>query len=322
MTTTSSSPLLTVRGLTADVPRARLVDGVQLDIAAGEFLALVGESGSGKSVTARALTRLDPDVVLGGEVLLDGRNLLALPERELRAVRGGQVGMVFQDPLRAFNPVRTVGVQVAEPLLLRGTPRRQALDRAAELLDDMGIPRARERLTAYPHELSGGMRQRAAIAMALIGGPRLLVADEPTTALDVRVQEKVLALIRKAGDERGLGVLFITHDLGLVAGYADRVCVMYSGRLVEQAETEALFTHPRHPYTRDLLAAVPRLDRRGAELVAIPGSAPAPERRPAGCAYHPRCAQRLDRCRTETPALRASAACHLLDPVPEEVPTA
>ncbi|MEU4564234.1 ABC transporter ATP-binding protein [Actinoplanes sp. NPDC023936] len=307
------SALLEIRDLTVDAGDVRLVDGMNLTLRRGEFLALVGESGSGKSVTARAITRLDRRTRLAGSIRMDGAELLTMPESELRAYRGARIGMVFQDPLSSFNPVQPIGRQIAEPLLIRGVGRAAARKKAEEMLGEMGITRPGERLTAYPHELSGGMRQRAAIAMALIAEPELLIADEPTTALDVRMQAKVLKLIREAATARHLAVLFITHDLGIVAGNADRVCVMYSGRPVEENDVRTLFRAPVHPYTRDLLAAVPRLGRGVGSLTAIPGVAATPANRPAGCAYHPRCAVAVQRCATQVPAFEARAACHLVE---------
>ncbi|BBH69074.1 ABC transporter ATP-binding protein [Actinoplanes sp. OR16] len=309
----TAAPVLDVRDLTVDVGEIRLVDGMNLTLRRGEFLALVGESGSGKSVTARAITRLDARYRLGGSIRMGGDELIGMPEKELRGYRGARIGMVFQDPLSSFNPVLPIGRQIAEPLRVRGVPKREAMNRAGEMLGEMGITRPVERLGAYPHELSGGMRQRAAIAMALIAEPELLIADEPTTALDVRMQARVLDLIREAATARHLAVLFITHDLGIVAGNADRVCVMYSGRPVEENTVRELFRTPVHPYTRDLLAAVPRLGRGLSDLKPIPGLAATPATRPAGCAYHPRCAAALERCATEVPVFAERAACHLGD---------
>ncbi|MCF7547533.1 ABC transporter ATP-binding protein [Pseudonocardia sp. WMMC193] len=305
--------LLAVRGLTVDAGDVRLVDGVDLSLRAGERVALVGESGSGKSVTARALLRLDRGLRLGGSVRLGGTDLLALSDKEMSAVRGRRVGMVFQDPMGALDPLQTIGEQVAEPLRLRGLRRREAHERARALLDDLGVDRAAERMRAYPHEFSGGMRQRVVLAMALIGEPEVLVADEPTTALDVRVQAQVLRLLDTVCAERGLGVLLITHDLGVVAGFAERVVVMYAGRAVEAQPIRPLYAAPAHPYTAGLLRAVPRVDRLGERLEPIPGAPPSPAARPGGCAFHPRCPVALDRCATEVPAWTGVAACHLLE---------
>ncbi|MEV0697913.1 ABC transporter ATP-binding protein [Saccharopolyspora sp. NPDC050389] len=315
-----ATPLLDIRGLTVEVDGpagpVTLVDSFDLGIAAGDRVALVGESGSGKSVMARSVLRLDPDVALSGSIRLGGTELLSCGEAELTRVRGGRVGMVFQDPMGALNPLQTIGRQIAEPLLLKGVPRRTALNRARDLLDELGVDRAAERLRAYPHEFSGGMRQRVVLAMALIGEPELLIADEPTTALDVRVQQQVLALLDDVCRRRGLAVLLITHDLGLVAGFAERVVVMYAGRKVEERPVRPLYAQPAHPYTSGLLKAVPRIDRETQRLASIPGVPPTPSARPAGCAFHPRCEVRVDRCSTEIPLQRTLeqgvAACHLL----------
>ncbi|MBT0993704.1 ABC transporter ATP-binding protein [Cellulomonas sp. DKR-3] len=257
------SALLEVRDLVVRVRRSggpELVHGVSFDIAAGERLALVGESGSGKSTVAKALVQLDPTLEVTGSVRFDDDELVGASARALRRVRGAQVAMIFQDPMTALNPVQRIADQVAEPLVIRGVPRREARARAVEMLDRLGVPRAAERARAYPSEFSGGMRQRVVMAAALIGGPRLLVADEPTTALDVRVQEQVLDLIEEQSRELDLAVLFITHDLGSVAGLADRVAVMQGGHVVEERAVDDLYADPRHPYTRGLLASVPRID--------------------------------------------------------------
>jgi len=322
-----AAALLEVRGLTVDArSRAqgrdiRIVDGVDLTIRAGERLAVVGESGSGKSITARAIMQLDPALRLGGSIRLQGQELIGASARRLRAIRSSVVSMVFQDPMTALNPLMKIGDQVAEPLRLAGVGRREARRRAQEMLDRLGVPRAAERMDAYPHEFSGGMRQRVVLATAVISGPRLLIADEPTTALDVRIQDQVLDLVMMLSQQEGMAVLLITHDLGVVAGFADRVTVMYGGRIAEQAPRDALFASPRHPYTRGLLASVPRLDGGSHDqlLPVIPGSPAPPARRPAGCAFHPRCPLAMDRCRTEEPRLRVvapgvEAACHLAGP--------
>jgi ABC-type dipeptide/oligopeptide/nickel transport system ATPase component len=259
----AARPLLAVDGLRVRVRGPQgpvLVHEVAFDIAPGERLALVGESGSGKSTVAKALVRLDRSVELSGSVRFDGAELVGASERTLRTVRGAGISMIFQDPMTALNPVRRVLDQVAEPLVIRGVPKREARVRAIEMLDRLGVARAAERSHDYPSAFSGGMRQRVVMATALVGGPRLLVADEPTTALDVRVQEQVLDLIEQQSRELGLAVLFITHDLATVAGLADRVAVMRAGRLVEQQGVDDLFAAPQHPYTRGLLASVPRID--------------------------------------------------------------
>ena len=311
------TPLLAVERLTVDAESVRLVDGVDLTLRAGERVALVGESGSGKSVTARALLRLDPGLRLGGAVRLTGTDLLTLPIKAMSAVRGRRIGMVFQDPMGALDPLQTIGDQVAEPLRVRGMRRREAQAAVRTLLDDLGVDRADERMRAYPHEFSGGMRQRVVLAMALVGEPELLIADEPTTALDVRVQKQVLRLLDTVCAERGLAVLLITHDLGVVAGFAERVVVMYAGRAVEERAIGPIYREPAHPYTAGLLGAVPRVDRLGERLEPIPGAPPSPSARPSGCAFHPRCPKAMDRCADEVPAWRpvpaGRAACHLLE---------
>ncbi len=325
----SPDPLLQLRSLSVDVGPVehptRLVDRVDLAVGRGERVALVGESGSGKSVTARAVLRLDRHVRLSGSIRLLGREITQLPEKRLREVRGRQVGMVFQDPMRALNPLMTVGEQVVESLRLAGQRRRPAAARARELLGELGVPNAAARMGAYPHEFSGGMRQRVVLAIALAGNPSLLIADEPTTALDVRVQEQVLQLLRRVAEERQLGILLITHDLAIVASFAQRVAVMYSGRIVHADPVRPLFAAPAHPYTTGLLAAVPRLDVRRQRLAAIPGSPPQPDARPAGCAFHPRCAAALPRCSDEQPEPvgtvgGGTVACHLA-PRPGQAPS-
>ena len=315
------APTLDVRGLSVVLPRLSgditLVQELDLTVGPGERVALVGESGSGKTVTAQAIMRLNPHVRIGGSVSFEGVDLLALSEKRMREYRGAKMAAVFQDPLRSLNPVMSIGNQVTEPLTLRGVSRKAALQKAAGLLDELGVARAKERLAAYPHEFSGGMRQRVALAMALIADPTLLIADEPTTALDVRVQEKVLSLIDSVARERGLAVILITHDLGLVAGFADKVAVMYAGRKIEEQPVAGLYARPQHPYTVGLLAAVPRIDREVDRLATIPGSPVTPTTRPAGCPFHPRCPRRIDRCETDRPELLplsvgGAVACHVV----------
>ncbi len=300
-----SAPLLSVEALSAEIGSGgdvvRLVDTVSFTIGRGERVALVGESGSGKSVTAQAIMRLNPRVRLSGRMLFDGTDLVGLAPRQMNAFRGGRIGMVFQDPMSSLDPLMTIGDQVAETLRVRGISRREALLRARDVLDELKVARAAERLGSYPHEFSGGMRQRVVLAMALIGEPDLLIADEPTTALDVRVQEHVLDLLDEISARRGLAVMLITHDLGIVAGFADRLMVMYSGRLVEENEVLSLFRGPRHPYTQGLLDAVPRVDRTVARLPSIPGTPPMPAQRPSGCHFHPRCPQAMPACSEVVP---------------------
>jgi peptide/nickel transport system ATP-binding protein len=310
-----SAPLLEVRGLVTEFrTRAgllRAVDGVSFSIAAGETLALVGESGCGKSVTAFSLMRLladPPGRIAAGEVLFEGRDLLKLPEAELRAVRGDRVAMIFQEPMTSLNPVMTVGDQIVEAIRQhRPVSRRDALARAVALLEEVRIPDAARRAADYPHRLSGGMRQRVMIAMALACEPRLLIADEPTTALDVTIQAQVLDLIGALKARLGMAVLLITHDLGVVAQHAQRVSVMYAGRIVEEAETAALFALPAHPYTEGLLASIPRPGARSARLREIPGMVPSLAEMPAGCAFAPRCERAQARCGSERPVLEPRA---------------
>ena len=324
-TLTSRELLLSVRnlraGFTTDDGFVRAIDGVSFDVARGEVLAIVGESGSGKSVTAMSILGLQPTLEIAeGEIMWKGRDLLTLPEDERRAVRGKEIAMIFQDPLTALNPVHTVGRQIGEMARIHeGVDKKTAKKRAIEMLDLVGIPEAAKRADMYPHEYSGGMRQRAMIAMAITCNPDLLIADEPTTALDVTVQAQVLEVLLEIKDEIDSAIILITHDLGVVAGLARRVLVMYAGRQVEVGTTEEIFYETRHPYTLGLLASLPRLDDVGDEpLVPIVGTPPSLIRRPSGCSFHPRCrfARVPGLCDTEDPALRLvagdahSAACH------------
>jgi peptide/nickel transport system ATP-binding protein len=313
-------PLLSISDLTIEVGhgdnKLLLVDGFSLTMQAGERVALVGESGSGKSVTARAIMRLDPHFELSGQINFCGTDLLTMRERDMVALRGNRIGMVFQDPMSALNPLMSIGSQVAEPLRIAGVSKREANARAQKVLDELGVANAAARMRAYPHEFSGGMRQRVVLALALVNEPELLIADEPTTALDVRVQEQVLALLDRVSRDRGLATLLITHDLGTVAGFAERVAVMYSGRKVHEELVDPLFATPAHPYTAGLLDAIPRIDREVRRLTAIPGAIPHAAARPSGCAFHLRCPMKMDVCVTDVPALLPSpaggtVACHL-----------
>jgi peptide/nickel transport system ATP-binding protein len=256
--------MLSISDLRVSYPSAdgsvEVVHGVSLSLEKGRKLALVGESGSGKSVTARAILQLDPDATLGGGITLDGQELLGASRTSLRAVRGSRVGLVFQDPLTSLNPVMRIGWQIMQPLLIRGVSKKVARQRGIDLLARLGVSDASRRFDDYPHQFSGGMRQRVVIAIAIIADPELLIADEPTTALDVRVQAQVLELLHEVADERGMSVLLITHDLAIVAGFADDVVVMRHGEVVESAPVDQLFANPKHPYTRGLLGAVPRID--------------------------------------------------------------
>jgi oligopeptide/dipeptide ABC transporter ATP-binding protein len=324
-TTSDREVLLSVRdlhaGFSTDDGFVRAVDGVSFDVHRGEVFSIVGESGSGKSVTAMTVLGLIPTVeVAQGEILWKGRDLLTIGDEERRKVRGGEIAMIFQDPLTALNPVHTVGRQIGEMARIHeGLNKKQALERAIEMLDLVGIPEARKRARMYPHEFSGGMRQRAMIAMAITCKPDLLIADEPTTALDVTVQAQVLEVLIDIKDEIDSAIILITHDLGVVAGLADNVMVMYAGRQVEMGTTAEIFYESRHPYTLGLLASLPRLDDVGDEpLVPIKGSPPSLIRRPEGCPFHPRCrfAQLPGLCDSAVPELRLvtgdshRAACH------------
>jgi oligopeptide/dipeptide ABC transporter ATP-binding protein len=302
-------PLLAVRDLQVhfDLPRGllRAVAGVSFDLNPGETLGLVGESGCGKTVTALAILRLlqCPPAEVRGGIFFQGENLTAAPEERLRHIRGNRVAMIFQEPMTALNPVFTIGEQIMEALRLhRNLDNHQAQREAAAALARVGLPGAERRLNQYPHQLSGGLRQRAMIAMALACGPDLLIADEPTTALDVTIQAQILALLGKLRAELGLSILFITHNLGIVAQTADRVAVMYAGLIVEQAGTRELFAHPGHPYTRGLLAAVPKLDFRhppGQVLATVKGQVPTEP--PPGCLFRDRCPEAREVCLTEPP---------------------
>ena len=313
-------PLLDVRGLTTrfrtDRGELTAVDDVSFALDAGRTLAIVGESGSGKSVTALSLMRLIPDPpgrITGGEILFEGRDLLAIDEAQMRAIRGDRIAMIFQEPMSSLNPSLTVGLQVAEPINVhRKTPWAQALEMATALLGRVRIPDAATRLHTYPHQYSGGMRQRTMIAMALACEPRLIIADEPTTALDVTVQAQILDLLKALTVETGAALILITHDLGVVARYADHVAVMYGGRIVEQAAAGELYARPRHPYTRGLLASIPRLDgEAGVRLVPITGSPPDLAALPAGCAFAPRCTRADGACTAQRPMLREVLPQHL-----------
>jgi len=320
-------PLLEVQDLCVEYPGRpaplRAVDGLTFRVERGETFALVGESGCGKTAAGLAVMRLvEPGRIAGGRVEFEGRDLLALTDREMRAVRGGRIGMVFQEPAAALNPVMRIDSQVAEaPRIHRGLTRRQALDEAVRLLELVALPDPRRQARAYPHELSGGMQQRVMLAIALSCSPALLIADEPTTALDVTIQAQILALLRRLKRELGLTILLITHDLGVVAENADRVGVMYAGRLVERAPVERLFAEPAHPYTRGLLRSIPGAARCGADrrLPTLAGAVPDPADPPAGCRFHPRCAERFEPCDREVPRMLPqpggrAVACFLHDP--------
>jgi len=323
-----TAPLLAVEGLVTTFPigRARVpvVDRVDLAVGAGEVVALVGESGCGKSMTALSITQLvpKPGRIDAGRMRLAGRELRGLPVRALRAVRGGEIAMIFQEPATSLNPVQTVGAQVAEAIRLHervGASAARA--RALDLFESVGIPDPAARLAAYPHELSGGLKQRAMIAIALAARPKLLLADEPTTGLDVTIQAQILELLRSLVQDAGTAILLITHDLGVVNELADRVAVMYAGQIVEEGARAAVLGAPRHPYTNGLLRAMPSRARPGERLAEIPGAVPAPGRWAAGCRFSDRCPLVFDACRERDPARRALgggafARCHALEGAP------
>ncbi|GAA2304001.1 ABC transporter ATP-binding protein [Streptomyces caniferus] len=322
-TALAEAALLDVRDLRVEFRTrdgvAKAVNGVSYRVAPGQTLAVLGESGSGKSVTAQAVMGIldsPPGFVTGGEIIFQGRDLLTLSREERRRVRGAKMAMIFQDALSSLNPVLTVGAQLGEMFEVHeGMSRKKARGRAVELMERVGIPAARQRVGDYPHQFSGGMRQRIMIAMALSLGPDLIIADEPTTALDVTVQAQVMDLLAELQRELTMGLILITHDLGVVADVADTIAVMYAGRIVETAPVHQLYRAPAHPYTRGLLDSIPRLDQKGQRLYAIKGLPPNLTAIPPGCPFHPRCPLAQDVCRTDPPPLyeagpgRASA-CH------------
>ncbi|HRE49107.1 MAG TPA: ABC transporter ATP-binding protein [Aggregatilineales bacterium] len=299
------------------------VNGISYTLNEGETLGIVGESGSGKSVQSLSILGLipsPPGKIEAGTVLFRGRDLLKLSKEEMRKVRGAEIAMIFQDPMTSLNPVLTVGKQITEALQLHlGMNIKQARDRAAELLAMVGIPLAAKRLDDYPHQFSGGMRQRAMIAMALSCNPQLLIADEPTTALDVTIQAQITDLVKRLRDKLGMAMIWITHDLGVIAGLADTIQVMYGGTIVERGPVTEIFKDTRHPYTLGLRGSIPRIDKRGERLTPIEGSPPDMRKKPVGCPFAPRCVFKVDKCETETPLLlpveggKANhfAACHV-----------
>ena len=323
--------LLEIRGLKThfktDDGWVHAVDGVDLSVASGETVCLVGESGSGKSVTAMSVLKLvpmPPGRIVAGQVLWDGRDLVPLSAAEMQKLRGREIGVVFQEPMTALNPVYTVGEQICEGLRLHeGLSRAAALERAAELLALVHIPMPSRRVHDYPHQFSGGMRQRVMIAMALACRPRLLIADEPTTALDVTIQAQILDLLTELKERLGMAVLLITHAMGVVAEVAQRVVVMYAGQVIEEGSVEELFERPWHPYTQGLIRSIPRIDAdasRGSRLVSIPGTVPSLVEPPPGCRFAPRCAYARDACTQATPALRDVGAGHRVACILEEAP--
>ncbi|HEY2831316.1 MAG TPA: ABC transporter ATP-binding protein [Sporichthyaceae bacterium] len=299
---------------------ARAVNGVSYSVRASETLAVLGESGSGKSVTAQAIMGIldtPPGFITGGSVRFRGEDILTLPEEKRRALRGASMAMIFQDALSALNPVFSVGWQIGEMFRVhQGMSRKEAKLKAIELMDRVGIPSAKQRVNDYPHQFSGGMRQRVMIAMSIALNPALLIADEPTTALDVTVQAQVMDLLAELQRESGMGLILITHDLGVVADVADRIAVMYAGRIVEAADANDLYARPAHPYTKGLLGSIPRLDAKGQDIAVIGGLPPTLTKLPSGCSFHPRCPyMRPEPCQTEVPPLvrfdgNRGSACH------------
>ena len=324
--TTSAGPLLEVEDLHVEFRTrdgvAKVLNGVNYQVDAGETLAVLGESGSGKSVTAQTvmgILDIPPGAITGGSIRYRGEDLLTATEDRRRELRGDSMAMIFQDALSALNPVYTVGFQISEQLRTRrGMSRKDATSKAVELLDQVKIPNAKQRVKEYPHQFSGGMRQRAMIAMSLALDPDLLIADEPTTALDVTVQAQIMDLLDELRRDRGMGLILITHDLGVVAEVADRIVVMYAGRIVEKADAHSLYKTPGHPYTYGLMRSIPRLDLKGQELETIKGLPPNLMAVPPGCPFHPRCSRAEDKCRTEVPAdhnlgLGRISACHFAE---------
>ena len=305
------TPLLEVRSLSTyfltEDGVVSAVENVSFEIYPGEILSLVGESGCGKSVTGLSLLRLvsiPPGKIMNGEILFEGRNLLELEEREMEKVRGNDISMIFQEPMTSLNPVFTIGNQIMEAVELhQHLDKKEAKQKAIEVLGQVKIPSPEVRVDSYPHQLSGGMRQRAMIAMALSCQPKLLIADEPTTALDVTIQAQVLRLLKEIQRKMGMSVMLITHDLGVVSEIADRVAVMYAGRIVESGPIEAIFGQMRHPYTQGLLESIPQLKEKKKRLNAIPGQVPDPMDLPIGCKFHPRCYLMVDACKKEEPPL-------------------
>ncbi len=324
MSNSNEQPLLSVRNLRIEFPTRRgdlvAVDDISFDIAPGEILGVVGESGAGKSLTGAAIIGLlePPGRIAQGEILLEGRRIDNLPYEEIRAIRGRQIGAIFQDPLTSLNPLYSVSRQLIETIRTHlPLNERQARDRALELLEEVGIPGASERIDHYPHQFSGGMRQRVVIALALCAEPRLIIADEPTTALDVSIQAQIISLLKRLCHDHGTAVMLVTHDMGVIAEAADRVAVMYSGRIAEIGPVQEVVRAAKHPYTHGLMGSIPHIGRHVDQLTQIQGSMPRLQEIPPGCAFNPRCENVTDRCRVERPNLQAAAhsevACHLFD---------
>jgi oligopeptide transport system ATP-binding protein len=313
------APLLDVQGLETrfKTPEGLIhaVNGVSFKLIEGETLGVVGESGCGKSVTMLSMLRLvptPPGKIVAGKAFFKGQDLIAMSNEEIRQVRGAQIAMVFQDPMTSLNPVLTIGKQMEEPLALHmGMNKQAAKDRSVELLETVGIPNAKDRLGDYPHQFSGGMRQRVMIAMALSCNPQILIADEPTTALDVTIQAQITDLVKRLRDELGMAIIWITHDLGVIAGLAQRVIVMYGGFIIEEAEVKELYAHPTHPYTVGLIGSLPRLDAKQDEkLYSIDGFPPVLYNKPTACPFSPRCKWVTDRCWKENPLLQEVSPNH------------
>ncbi|MEW6642366.1 MAG: ABC transporter ATP-binding protein [Pseudomonadota bacterium] len=328
-----TAPALSLRHLKVDFVTRRgtlhAIDDLSIDIARGEILGVVGESGAGKTVTGLAVIGLiePPGRISGGEIHLAGQRIDNLAPEAMRAVRGRRIGMIFQDPLTSLDPLYRVGDQLVETIRTHTTlSTAAARRRAIELLAEVGIPAPERRIDGYPHEFSGGMRQRVVIALALCAEPELIIADEPTTALDVSVQAQIIAMLKRLAREHGTAVMLVTHDMGVIAEIADSVAVMYAGRLVENGPVRDVVQRPLHPYTRGLMGAIPTLEGSGARLVQIPGAMPRLSAIPAGCAFHPRCPAALERCRHDRPEPRSTAqqtvACHLYDDHPAKDPVA
>lgn len=314
-----TDPILDVRGLETHFKTnegiVHAVNGVSFHLNEGETLGIVGESGCGKSVTVMSILRLipsPPGKVVSGQALYLGRDLLKMGDTEIRRILGGQISMVFQDPMTSFNPVLTIGRQLGEPLEIHlGLGKKEAAEKAVDILELVGIPKAKERLNDYPHQFSGGMRQRVMIAMALICGPQVLIADEPTTALDVTIQAQIVELVKRLRDEMSMAIIWITHDLGIIAGLAERVMVMYGGLIVEETPVDELYQRPVHPYTVALLSGLPRLDEEGhRRLLSIDGLPPVLLEKPHYCPFAPRCSAAVERCWQENPVLREVGAGH------------
>jgi len=324
-----TAPVLSVRNLQVEFATRRgalrAIDGVSFDIAKGEVLGVVGESGAGKSVTGLAVIGLidRPGRISGGEILLSGLRIDDLPPEEMRKLRGKRIGMIFQDPLTSLNPLYRIGDQIVETIRTHtNLGDQQARKRAIDLLAEVGIPAPEKRIDGYPHEFSGGMRQRVVIALALCAEPELIIADEPTTALDVSVQAQIIALIKRLGRDHGTAVMLVTHDMGVIAETCDRVAVMYAGRVAEIGPVQEVIRNPLHPYARGLMGAIPTLAGEDKRLVQIPGSMPRLSAIPPGCSFNPRCSFAFDRCKLERPEpLRQgtqAVACHLYDRAPAE----